>query len=109
MQRVSTENSPAITTTDQSGGEFEGPKFVANMITVSKEADMKGPFARTIKKVFKGNPYTEDFAKNPENSRRNINLWVSRRTNNKIQELMPEGEATQRTVKGAMIGDNARC
>jgi len=74
------------------------PKFVANMITVNKANEIKNTFASTIKKVFNGNPYHEDFSKNPEKTRKNINAWVAKRTNKKIPELIEQGGVKSSTL-----------
>jgi len=65
------------------------PKYSANMITVNTDNQIKNRYASDIKNVFNGNPYHEKFSDNPEKTRRNINAWVSKRTNKKIKELLP--------------------
>merc|ERR1719322_2286844 len=67
----------------------DSPKYAANMITVNTENKIKNSYASDIKSVFNGNPYHENFSENPEKTRRNINAWVSKRTNKKIKELLP--------------------
>jgi len=67
----------------------KSPKYSANMITVNTENQIKQRYASDIKNVFNGNPYHEKFSDNPEKTRRNINAWVSKRTNKKIKELLP--------------------
>jgi len=65
------------------------PKYSANMITVNTENNIKNSYAGDNKKVFNGNQYHKKFSKNPEKTRKNINAWVSKRTNKKIKELLP--------------------
>jgi len=67
----------------------KNPKYSANMITVNTENKIRNSYAADIKKVFNGNPYHEKFSDNPDKTRRNINAWVSKRTNKKIKELLP--------------------
>jgi len=67
----------------------DSPKYAANMITVNTDNQIKNSYAADIKNVFNGNPYHEKFSENPEKTRRNINAWVSKRTNKKIRELLP--------------------
>jgi len=67
----------------------DNPKYAANMITVSTDRKIRNGYAQDIKNVFNGNPYHENFSENPEKTRRNINAWVSKRTNKKIKELLP--------------------
>ena len=69
----------------------DSPKYAANMITVNTDNQIKNSYAADIKNVFNGNPYHEKFSENPEKTRRNINAWVSKRTNKKIKELLPPG------------------
>ena len=69
----------------------DNPKYAANMITVSTDRKIRNGYAQDIKNVFNGNPYHENFSENPEKTRRNINAWVSKRTNKKIKELLPPG------------------
>ena len=61
------------------------------MITVNTENKIKNSYAADVKNVFNGNPYHEKFSDNPEKTRKNINAWVSKRTNKKIKNLLPPG------------------
>ena len=70
----------------------KSPKYAANMITVNTENQIKQKYASDIKNVFNGNPYHETFSNDPEKTRRNINAWVSKRTNKKIKQLLPPGK-----------------
>ena len=79
------------TLTRNSSVAENSPKYAANMITVNTENQIKNRYASDIKNVFNGNPYHENFGDNPEKTRRNINAWVSKRTNKKIKELLPPG------------------
>ena len=72
------------------------------MITVNTDNQIKNSYAADIKNVFNGNPYHEKFSENPEKTRRNINAWVSKRTNKKIRELLPPGIHYYITVSSRM-------
>merc|ERR1719412_1566107 len=63
----------------------DNPKYAANMITVNTDNKIKNSYAADIKNVFNGNPYHEKFSENPEKTRRNINAWVSKRTNKRLR------------------------
>ena len=67
------------------------------MITVNTENKIKNSYAADVKNVFNGNPYHEKFSDNPEKTRKNINAWVSKRTNKKIKNLLPPGNILRRT------------
>jgi len=75
--------------TRNSSDPDDSPKYAANMITVNTDNKIKNSYATDVKNVFNGNPYHEKFSENPEKTRRNINAWVSKRTNKKIKELLP--------------------
>ena len=66
------------------------------MITVNTENKIKNSYAADVKNVFNGNPYHEKFSDNPEKTRKNINAWVSKRTNKKIKNLLPPGNILRR-------------
>jgi len=76
----------------------DSPKYSANMITVNTENKIKNSYAADVKNVFNGNPYHEKFSDNPEKTRKNINAWVSKRTNKKIKNLLPPGGVKSETL-----------
>ena len=70
------------------------PLFVANMISFSKGVGVRSSFAKEVKQVFHASPYNQDFS-DPESARKSINIWVARRTNKKIRQIMPPGNDFQ--------------
>lgn len=65
--------------------------FSANSIWAQKDFSFKNEYFAVLDKYFKSKPYTVDFIKEPENSRKEINSWVEDKTVNKISELIKPG------------------
>ena len=64
---------------------------IANAIWKEKEYTFKKDFLETINKYYYGKTNSVDFKNAPEPSRKKINEWVEKQTNNKIQKLIPGG------------------
>lgn len=63
----------------------------ANALWAQKDYPFLNDYLSTIEKYYKGTATNLDFANDTENSRITINNWVEDQTNNKIQNLIPQG------------------
>lgn len=74
---------------DKDGGEFR--LNVANSIWGQKGYPFLPYFLDTLAENYGAGMRTVDFVENPEASRTAINDWVAERTEDKIQDLIPQG------------------
>jgi len=80
-------------------GKVNPPKLaVANALWGEQTFPFREEYVDTISTSYKtGGLFPIDFAKNPEPSRLHINGWVEDQTNNRIKNLIPEGDINERT------------
>ena len=80
-------------------GKINPPKLaVANALWGEKTFPFREDYLDTISASYKtGGLFPIDFAKNPEPSRLHINSWVEEQTNNRIKDLIPEGDINEST------------
>lgn len=71
--------------------------FMANRLYGQKDFAFLRPFLDTLEKTYRGQLEAVDFEQNPDQAREAINAWVEKQTQDKIQELIPEGGVTKRT------------
>lgn len=80
--------------------EREGTNFelnLANSIWGQVGYDFKEPFLDILARYFDAGMYSVDYVRDPESAREAINDWVEEETENKIQDLIPEGAIDQLT------------
>jgi serpin B len=70
---------------------------VANAIWPEKSFHLKPEFLSVIRKVYHGESLPLNFKSDYENSRKTINAWVEKQTNQRIKNLLPEGSLTELT------------
>jgi serpin B len=70
---------------------------VANALWPSKTVELREGFDETLAKHYGARPVPLDFANEPEQSRKTINRWVAGETEDRIEELVPEGVLTSKT------------
>ncbi|MBR4400758.1 MAG: serpin family protein [Synergistes sp.] len=70
----------------------------ANALWPAKEEKILPEFAQTLEEYYGASLSPLDYAGAPENSRRTVNKWVEKNTNNKIKDLVPQGAFTRDTV-----------
>lgn len=74
--------------------ESEGTNFqlnIANSIWGQAGYDFKEEFLNTLATNYGAGIYNVDYKNNPENARKAINGWVAEETEDKIQDLIPQG------------------
>lgn len=69
----------------------------ANRLWGQKGDSFLPPFVKTTSDYYRAGLQEVDFARATEESRRTINLWVTQKTQDKIQDLLPEGTITSST------------
>nr|QJI54819.1 serine protease inhibitor 1 [Fasciola hepatica] len=69
----------------------------ANKIFVENSAHIHQSFINEVKELFESEPKNVDFAKNPDNARKEMNQWVSSATHDKIKELFSPGSVSCNT------------
>ena len=69
----------------------------ANSLWIDKSLKINDDFLKTNKKYYAGTSYSEDFIYNPDLARKTINNWVSKKTNNKITNLLKPTHITNST------------
>ena len=69
----------------------------ANKIFIDNHYNLRPEFAEKAKTYFESQPALYDFVTDYDNSRQKINEWVEAKTNNKIQELLPQGSVNANT------------
>ncbi|CAG0904036.1 unnamed protein product, partial [Cyprideis torosa] len=77
---------------------------MANRIYVDNQFPVKKDFPKILKTTFDAGAELLDFQKDPNGSRVKVNDWVAKQTEQKIQDLIPEGAVNSMT---AMILANA--
>ncbi|WP_346354356.1 serpin family protein [Azotosporobacter soli] len=70
---------------------------IANALWGQKGFSFSEPFLSLTDRYYQGSFQTLDFAKDTENSRMTINHWVEERTDNKIKNLLQQGDLTYLT------------
>ncbi|MDD9868121.1 MAG: serpin family protein [Candidatus Campbellbacteria bacterium] len=70
---------------------------IANALWVQKDYKLLKTYLDTVKKYYDGNATNLDFVGATEESRKTINSWVEKQTNDKIKNLFPEGSLDQLT------------
>lgn len=70
---------------------------VANAVWVQDGYPLKAPFIRTINAQYEAKIAPLKFKTTPDAARRTINAWVAERTEDKIEDLMPEGSIDNMT------------
>jgi len=63
----------------------------ANALWVQQDYQFSKDFFENVEKYYSGKAINLDFKKDPEGSRITINNWVENQTNDKIQNLIPQG------------------
>ncbi len=79
---------------EKTNQEMEGNPFklnIANSIWGQAGFTFKEPFLDTLARYFGAGMYTVDYQQDPEAARQAINDWVAQQTENKIQNLIPQG------------------
>ncbi|HME54288.1 MAG TPA: serpin family protein [Candidatus Lokiarchaeia archaeon] len=71
---------------------------IANALWVQKNYTLLNEFLAVIEKYYAGNATNVDFSGANEQTRQTINAWVENKTNNKITDLIPEGQLVPLTV-----------
>lgn len=66
----------------------------ANKIWPNKERDVEENFTKIIKQFYYGGIEELDYGVDPAGCRERINTWVADETNDKIEDLLPEGSIT---------------
>lgn len=96
---------------------MEGEKLrlsVANALWVQDGYPLKAPFTKTINEKYGAKVAPLKFKSDPGEARERINAWVAERTEEKIEDLMPEGSIDEMTrlvltnaiyFKGAWVHD----
>lgn len=64
---------------------------VANALWLMEDYPFKEDYLQMVRKKFDSEMKNLDFAGKPEPSRKTINQWVEKQTNNKIKDLIPRG------------------
>lgn len=70
----------------------------ANALWPAKEENILPEFTQTLSEYYGAELSPLDYAGAPENSRRTVNKWVEKATNQKIKDLVPPGAFTRDTV-----------
>jgi serpin B len=71
---------------------------IANGLWTQRGLDLKAPFVNTLTHDFGAPPQATDFASAPEAARSAINAWVAARTQQLINDLLPNGSITPATA-----------
>src|SRR5271157_5081413 len=71
---------------------------IANALWVQKNYTLLDEYLAIIEKYYAGNATNVDFREANEQARQTINAWVENKTNNKINDLIPEGQLYPLTV-----------
>lgn len=80
------------------GGKEKGYRLeIANALWGQQGYSFEKPFLELTDRYYQGSFQTLDFAGDTENSRRAINQWVEQRTDNKIKELLKQGDLSYLT------------
>ena len=66
--------------------------IIATQMFVDETMSLKPKFNENANKYFKSGTTPVDFQKDCESARQQINKWVEDRTNNKIREMLSQGE-----------------
>ncbi|WP_394831501.1 serpin family protein [Pendulispora rubella] len=101
----STMNAVDLALSSRGKGEkgADGQPFrlrVVNSNWANTGTPFEKPFLDTLARDYGAGMYVTDFQREPEPSRISINLWTSRQTENRINDLIPEGiiDASTRMV-----------
>jgi len=70
---------------------------LANAIWVQDDYHIIPSYIDILQQYYNSNVTNLDFKTNPDDSRKTINIWVENKTNQKIQDLLPEGSVNQNT------------
>jgi serpin B len=70
---------------------------IANRLWADKKYELQNEFIETNAKAYQSPLQLLDFQKKAEASRKTINTWVEKQTENKIQELIPAGMVNEET------------
>lgn len=85
--------------TEQSGDGSERPRLdVANSLWAQRGFAIEPKFLETLATYYGAGLNIVDFMNAPESARQEINRWVSKRTNEKIPELLAKGVITPLTA-----------
>jgi serpin B len=95
-------NTPRMTTvySDPAGKGEKKPAYelvVSNALWPAKGYPFKPAFMDQVKKDFSATLQEQDFAKDPDGSRKTINDAVATQTKDKIKDLIPQGAVTPLT------------
>ncbi|MEJ6701391.1 MAG: serpin family protein [Akkermansiaceae bacterium] len=98
-QKLNAEIAKLVARIKRLDGKINPPKLaVANALWGEKTFPFREDYLDTISASYKtGGLFPIDFAKNPEPSRLHINSWVEEQTNNRIKDLIPEGDINEST------------
>jgi serpin B len=69
----------------------------ANALWVQKDYPFLDSYVNTVEQYYGGKATNLDFIGDTENSRVTINNWVEQQTNNKIKDLIPQGQINSMT------------
>ena len=99
---LTADNDDASDASDSNSGtpKQEGKKLVlhvANSLWAAKDASFHQPFLDTLAVSYGAGVRLTDFAGNPEGSRTTINDWVSNETEDRINDLLPDGSISGST------------
>lgn len=76
---------------------LEGQLHAANAIWAQQDYPFEAPFLDTLGRNYGAGVYVQDFETQHDLARRTINDWVAGKTNDKIQELLPDGTIDETT------------
>ena len=69
---------------------------MAGLIAVARNSTIRNDYATVVKEFYGGNPYQHSFDQKPFFAIKSINTWVKRRSNGKIERLLPRGKFFQK-------------
>jgi serpin B len=70
---------------------------IANRLWLDKQEKLLPEYAALVEADYGADVGSIDFRQDPEKTRKEINSWIERKTRNKIQELLMEGNVTPST------------
>lgn len=70
---------------------------IANSLWLQEDLKISTQYLSITDKYYNAGVIPVNFITNPENSRKTINNWVEKNTNNKIQNLLPDGSIHSQT------------
>lgn len=84
-------SSFAVVQNDLNTSDTKYKLGIANALWVQKDYQLLAGYTTNVEKFYGGKATNVDFKNDTEQSRKQINDWVSGKTNNKIKDLFPAG------------------